>query len=436
MRAVWRSLAVLPAVLIGVGLVLGWGLFIRLADPTVHDNLTTAGREAVTASGQVFMANETSGTISVIDAATNAVVDTICLGSDPAIDGTPQPAGPCNAEADHHRPLYNGHIGPHGLWLTPDGAQLLVTNRLSGTIVGIDTTTHSVVGYTPVEREPHLATVRPGGKEVWVAVRGESQLDVLSLTERDANAERNGQTEQRIRTPQGAGPSREAAEAPRRRGELFPKIDSVDSMLGPSMVSFTSDGAWAFVVSAKQRLVQKINADSREVVASQVVSVPFSPFGLVTPDNRELYVVHKLAGTLSILSTSDLSFVVRDLAIGPCANHVFFLGNLAYITSGGPTPCAPAGAATRQGKVVILDRTTHSVVRELSGPAFTGDPHGIWATGDGSRLFVGRESANQVSVIDTGKPNDPADDRVIATVDVGKQPIDVVVSSHPSVVGP
>ena len=131
-----------------------------------------------------------------------------------------------------------------------------------------------------------------------------------------------------------------------------------------------------------------------------------------------------------------LSFVVRDLAIGPCANHVFFLGKLAYITSGGPTPCAPAGAATRQGKVVILDRITHSVVRELSGPAFTGDPHGIWATGDGSRLFVGRESANQVSVIDTGKPNDPADDRVIATVDVGKQPIDVVVSSHPSVVGP
>jgi len=127
---------------------------------------------------------------------------------------------------------------------------------------------------------------------------------------------------------------------------------------------------------------------------------------------------------------------VRDLAIGTCANHVFFLGKLAYITIGGPLPCAPAGAPTRQGKVVIVDRTTHRIVNELSGPAFTGDPHGIWATGDGRRLFVGRESANKVTVIDTGKADNPADDVVIATLDVGKQPIDVVVSSHPAVVSP
>jgi YVTN family beta-propeller protein len=432
MRAIWRSLAVVPTALVALGLVLGWGLFIRLANPPVADEPTAAA----TPSGQVFVANETSGTVSVIDAATNALVDTICLGSDPAIQDTPQPNGPCNAEADHHRPLYNGHIAPHGLWLTPDGAMLVVTNRLSGTIVGIDTRTHSVLGYSPVEREPHLATVRPGGQEAWVAVRGESQLDVLGLTGHHETAEKNRHEGQRNRAAQSARTSTEEGEAAGRRGELFPKIDTVDSMLGPSMVSFTSDGAFAFVVSAKQRLVQKINAESREVVASQVVSVPFSPFGLVSPDDRELYVVHKLAGTLSILRTNDLSFVVRDLAIGPCANHVFFLGKLAYITIGGPPPCAPAGAATRQGKVVILDRTTHRIVNELSGPAFTGDPHGIWATGDGRRLFVGRESANKVTVIDTGNADNPADDVVIATLDVGKQPIDVVVSSHPAVVGP
>jgi YVTN family beta-propeller protein len=426
MSAIWRSLSVLPAALAALGLVLGWGLFVRLANPSVSDEPSAAGLAAPAPTGQVFVANETSGTVSVIDAATNTIVDTICLGSDPAIAGTPQPNGPCNAETDHHKPLYNGHIAPHGLWLTPDGALLLVTNRLSGTIVGVDTTTHRVLGYSPVEREPHLATVRPGGKEAWVAVRGESQLDVLGLTRSDAHAQAD---------QHDLGHARQQSETS-RRGELFPKIDTVDSMLGPSMVSFTSDGDFAFVVSAKQRLVQKIDANSREVVASQVVSVPFSPFGLVSPDDRELYVVHKLAGTLSILRTSDLSFVVRDLPIGTCANHVFFIGKLAYITVGGPLPCAPAGDASRQGKVVVLDRRTHQVVRELSGPAFTGDPHGIWATGDESRLFVGRESANKVTVIDTSKPDDPADDQVIATLDVGKQPIDVVVSSHPAVVGP
>jgi YVTN family beta-propeller protein len=155
MGAIWRSLSVLPTALAALGLVLVWGLFVRQANPSVSDEPTAAGLAAPAPTGQVFVANETSGTVSVIDAATNAVVDTICLGSDPAIAGTPQPNGPCNAESDHHRPLYNGHIAPHGLWLTPDGALLLVTNRLSGTIVGVDTSTHKVLGYSPLEREPH-----------------------------------------------------------------------------------------------------------------------------------------------------------------------------------------------------------------------------------------------------------------------------------------
>src|SRR5919108_3491088 len=86
-----------------------------------------------------YVANEGSGTISVIDVATSTITKTICLGSDPAISGTPQPSGPCNVEADHHKPFYNGHLGPHGLWLTPNGSVLLVTNRISGTVVAIDT---------------------------------------------------------------------------------------------------------------------------------------------------------------------------------------------------------------------------------------------------------------------------------------------------------
>lgn len=132
-------------------------------------------------AGTVYVANEVSNAVSVIDADTRAITATICLGSDSAIPGTPQPAGPCNGEAQHHSPFFNGHVGSHGLWLTPDGKVLLVANRISGTIVAIDTAANAVLGYTPVGREPHLATVRPGGKEAWVAVRGESHLDVLAL---------------------------------------------------------------------------------------------------------------------------------------------------------------------------------------------------------------------------------------------------------------
>lgn len=341
------------------------------------------------AADTAYVANEATSTISVIDTATNSVVSTICLGSDPAIPGTPQPAGPCNGEAQHHNPFYNGHVDPHGLWLTPNGSVLLVAARISGTIVAIDTATHTVLGYTPVGREPHLATVHPGGREAWVAVRGESHIDVLKLDRDDL------------------------FDATRRRTDRMEIVKTIDTMRGPSMVSFTSDGRFAFVAAGKQARVDKIDALSRQIVASQAVPALFTPFGLVTPDDKELYLVHKGAGTLSILRTNDLAFLASDLPIGARANHVFFVGKLAYITIGGAAPSA--GNPDPEGNIVIVDRTTRVIVNRLTGPAFTGDPHGIWASSDG-KLFVTHERGNRVSVIRTNDPNNPFDDVLEGTV--------------------
>ncbi len=355
-----------------------------------------------------YVANEATGTISVIDTKTHTITTTIGLGSDPAISGTPQPDGPFNAETQHHNPFYNGHVGAHGLWLTPDGSVLLVTNRISGTIVAIDTATNALLGYAPVGREPHLATVRPGGKEAWVAVRGESHITVLRLDRDDL------------------------FKPGRPRTDRMRAIATIETVRGPSMVSFTSDGRFAFVAAGKENRVEKIDAETRRVVAGATVPAAFTPFGLVTPDDQELYLVHKGAGKLSILRTSDLTTVAGGLPIGPCANHIFFVGKLAYITIGGPPPCAPAGS-DREGKIVIVDRTTHTIVHELTGPAFSGDPHGIWATSDG-RLYVGHERGNRVTVIHTGNADDPLDDTVEGTVTGSakdqtflKQPIDIVI---------
>lgn len=89
------------------------------------------------------------------------------------------------------------------------------------------------------------------------------------------------------------------------------------------------------------------------------------------------------------------------------------MGKLAYITIGGPKPSM--ADPDPRGKVVIVDRTTHKIVHELTGPKFTGDPHAIWGTSDG-RLYVGHERGNRVTVIKTGNPDDPSDDKVQGTV--------------------
>lgn len=179
------------------------------------------------------------------------------------------------------------------------------------------------------------------------------------------------------------------------------------------MVSFTSDGQFAFVAAGKEPRVDKIDAELRAIVASQTVSAAFTPFGLVSPDDKELYLVHKGAGTLSVLRTRDLRFVVNALPVGARANHIFFVGKLAYITIGGPAPST--GNPDPEGKIVIFNRKNHKIVRELTGPAFTGDPHGIWAASDG-RLFVTHERGNRVTIINTGNRNNPNDDFVEGVV--------------------
>ncbi len=353
-----------------------------------------------------YVANEGTATISVIDTASNLVVSTIGLGSDPAIAGTPQPNGPYNGEADHHKAFYNGHADTHGLWLTADGKTLLATNRLSSTVVAIDTATNTVLGYKPVGREPHLTSMRPGTSEAWVAIRGENYVEVLKID------------------------PKLLASATVRRAERMPTLAVITTVNGPSMVTFTSTGTYAFVVSGKESRVNKVDASRRKVIASQAVAAPFTPFGLVTPDDRELYLVHKGLGALTILRTADLSTVVNALPIGARANHVFFVGRFAYISVGGAQP--DTTNPDPEGKVVVFDRFTYQVVREFTGQLFNGEPHGIWGTSDG-KLLVGHERGNRVTVINTGNPNDAADDVVEGTVTGSasqlaflKKPIDIV----------
>ena len=348
-------------------------------------------------TGRAYVANETTATVSVIDTATDEVVDTICLGSDPAIAQTPQPAGPCNAKADHHAALYNGHVGTHGLSLTPQNDLLIVTNRISGTVVAVDTTTNDLLGYLPVGREPHLVTARPGGQEAWAAIRGEDYVEVVGLDRERLH------------------------DSTLHRTDRMESEAKVATATGPSMITFTSDGATAFVVQAKEKRVLKVDAATRKVVASAPVSQKFTPFGYVSPDDEELWLVHKGAGTLSVLDTETLQPLLTDMPIGARANHVAFVGPFAYVSI--------AGAPGQPGKIVIVRRTSKTVAAELTGPAWTGEPHGIWQAGE-TKLYVGHEAGNKVTVLQLNQVNDPRDDTVSSTITDHhlEKPIDVVVA--------
>src|SRR5438128_1897106 len=82
-------------------------------------------------SGRLYVANEGTNSISVlapsVDSSTNTfssqIVGAVCLGSDTADDVPLTPGAnfvgaPCDGNADHHKPFYDGQVGTHGLWLT------------------------------------------------------------------------------------------------------------------------------------------------------------------------------------------------------------------------------------------------------------------------------------------------------------------------------
>jgi YVTN family beta-propeller protein len=98
--------------------------------------------------------------------------------------------------------------------------------------------------------------------------------------------------------------------------------------------------------------------------------------------------------------------LLATLEAGPVSNHVALVdnaqGHFAYVTIGGLN----AVKVFRRGKKP-----------ELLATIPTGDlPHGIWPSGDGTRVYVGLENGDAVQAIDT------ATNRIIATIPVGQLP--------------
>jgi len=111
----------------------------------------TAGGSAIEPNDRVFIANEDSNTISVIDPRTNTVDTTINMTS---FDEDPRPpfryvtGGRCRPCCHDPQALYHGAIDIHGV--VPRRTDLLATaGRGSSNLYFIDTLAKKVVGNMP-----------------------------------------------------------------------------------------------------------------------------------------------------------------------------------------------------------------------------------------------------------------------------------------------
>jgi YVTN family beta-propeller protein len=376
--------------------VLGTGL-------TAQRALAQPAGAAVEAIDRVFICNEDSNTLSVIDPRTNTVDTTINLTS---FDEDQRPpfrlvtggVTPTHA-AMVGKPLYHGAIAIHGAAPSPDGKLLATTGRGSSNCYLIDVAAKKVVGNVPnpqagsttnaeritsgilVGREPHEPTFTRNGKEVWVAVRGEDRIAIVD-------------TERALKESAGT-----ASGAVRR---WLPTIN------GPAQVWFSADGTVAFVISQKVSQVEvvTVNADGQglsDPVRKTVIDIKaqdgpgFTPFMKTTADGAELWMSHKLADRVSVMQTTEPYRIVETVALGQMSrpNHIEFVenprGRVAYVSFARVDDGGPGGVASSQ--LAIIDRSAPAGQRRVVGTFFTHgrEAHGIWTNPANTLLYVSHE---------------------------------------------
>jgi YVTN family beta-propeller protein len=300
---------------------------------------------------RVYAAEQFSNTISVTDPVDNKLLGVIRLGD-------PTPA--------NLSPLYRGQLLVHGMGFSPDRRTLAVVSIGSNSVAFIDTATNAVKHITYVGRSPHEAFFTPDGREVWVTVRGENYIAVLDAKTYAETA--------RITVPGG-----------------------------PGMQIFSPNGKYGYVCSSFNPETVVITVADHQIVGRVTQPSPFCPNIAATSDGKQVWFTLKDLGKAVVFDARPPFTVIKTLDIGPITNHVNFArnknGTFAYVTVGG------------LNQVQVFRTDDFSKVATIPVGKL---PHGIWPSGDGTRVYVGAENDDQLVAIDT------MTNKVIANVAIGQ----------------
>jgi YVTN family beta-propeller protein len=327
--------------------------FLLLTSGMVGQQVPWA-HEDIPISGRdrVYAADQTSNTVSVINPLSNKLLGVIRLGD-------PVPGA--------LSPLYRGALLVHGLGFSPDGKTLAVVSVASNSVTLIDTSTNAVRGIVYTGRSPHEAFFTRDGRELWITVRGEDYVSVIDPL-------------------------------------LMKEVRRIALANGPGMTMFGPDGRYGFVCSSFAPELAVIEVASHEVVARIPQASPFCPNIAVTPENDEVWITLKDTGRVQVYSAKPPFAQKALIETGPITNHVNFANNrkgkFAYVTIGG----------ANEVKVFRRGPTPELVATVPVGNL----PHGIWPSGDGSRVYVAFENGGAAAAIDT------LTNQVIANIPIGQ----------------
>ena len=297
----------------------------------------------------VFISNEGSGELSVIDAASDSVIDRIVVGTRPrgvrvspdsrmvyvALSGSPRcpptmPDSECAklkvdkskdgiGEVDvatrQLRRVLPGGSDPENFDLSPDGTTLYTSNEDANTASFIAINGGTVLRTVPVGREPEGVAVPPDGKTVWVTSESDNVVTVLDAESgaavarisvgkrpRDIVFSSNGT---RAYVSAEAGGNISVVDAAKFRVlRTIPMPEGAK----PMGLALMADGKQLWVANGRAGTVSLLDLESDTIMAN--VKVGVRPWGLaLLPDGTRLYVANGPSGDVSVINTATRTVI-------------------------------------------------------------------------------------------------------------------------------
>jgi gliding motility-associated-like protein len=238
-----------------------------------------AGVAASRDGSRVYITNQNSSGVTVIDAATNTVITGFAVGKFPfgvavSPDGTNLYVA---NQADNtisvintasYALIANVAVGtnPYGVAVSPDGSKVYVTNLAGASVSVINTTTNIVTGTIAVGLYPEGITVSPDGTRLYVANNLSSSISVINTASNSV-------------------------------------VTTILAGSHPVAVVVSPDGNTLYETNAGDNSLLVINTSTNTVVDN--IAVGNTPEGLsITPDGKSVYVVNEISSDVWVINTA------------------------------------------------------------------------------------------------------------------------------------
>jgi len=315
--------------------------------------LATSGAVRRSGAPLVFVTNEDSDNVTIIDSGIDSVIATVPAGKRPrgvrlspdgktlfvAVSGSPK-GGPGVDESKLPAPdrradgiavidvatlkpvkTLRGGNDPEAFAVSNDGKTVYVSNEDAGTVSMVDVETGKLQGSVRVGAEPEGVTMRPDGKAVYVTSEATGTVAVI-----DAARNRVIATIHTGKRPRSTVFTLDGAKAyvPAEAGGTVTVVDTktnkpiktitvTDSGAKPMGTAVSPDGKWVYLTNGRGGTLSIIDTARDSIVTS--LHVGARPWGVaVTPDGKKIYTANGPSNDISVVDAS--SRTVRHIPAG------------------------------------------------------------------------------------------------------------------------